>query len=121
MKKILFLLFAVSIACYPHSGRTDSSGGHNCSAKSKSKGLCTGYHYHNGGSGKTTKVSSNTKTNKNDDMKEIQKLLKNGGYYNGEIDGLYGNGTATAAKKYLNDTSYTNERLDNLLKNRGIR
>lgn len=49
MKKILFLLFAVSIACYPHSGRTDSSGGHNCSAKSRAKGLCTGYHYHNSG------------------------------------------------------------------------
>ena len=29
-----------------HSGRTDSSGGHNCSAKSKRKGLCSGYHYH---------------------------------------------------------------------------
>jgi hypothetical protein len=29
-----------------HSGRTDSSGGHNCSDKSIRKGLCTGYHYH---------------------------------------------------------------------------
>lgn len=29
-----------------HSGRTDSRGGHNCSAKSKAKGLCSGYHYH---------------------------------------------------------------------------
>lgn len=47
-----------------HSGRTDSSGGHNCSAKSISKGLCTGYHYHNGGSsnsGGTSSSSSNTK------------------------------------------------------------
>lgn len=43
---ILFLLPSNIIA---HSGRTDSSGGHNCSAKSISKGLCTGYHYHNGG------------------------------------------------------------------------
>lgn len=34
---------------FAHSGRTDSSGGHNCSAKSQSKGLCTGYHYHNEG------------------------------------------------------------------------
>lgn len=32
-----------------HSGRTDSSGGHNCSATSQAKGLCSGYHYHNGG------------------------------------------------------------------------
>ena len=29
-----------------HSGRLDSNGGHNCSEKSKRKGLCTGYHYH---------------------------------------------------------------------------
>jgi len=29
-----------------HSGRTDSSGGHNCSDSSKRKGLCSGYHYH---------------------------------------------------------------------------
>ena len=32
-----------------HSGRTDQFGGHNCSAKSIQKGLCSGYHYHNGG------------------------------------------------------------------------
>lgn len=35
---------------FAHSGKTDSSGGHNCSAKSQAKGLCTGYHYHNEGS-----------------------------------------------------------------------
>lgn len=29
-----------------HSGRTDSSGGHNCSDKSKRNGLCFGYPYH---------------------------------------------------------------------------
>ncbi|MFV8817126.1 YHYH domain-containing protein [Haliea sp. E17] len=29
-----------------HGGGLDSRGGHNCSAKSKEKGLCTGYHYH---------------------------------------------------------------------------
>jgi len=45
---ILFTLAFGSLS-YAHSGRTDSSGGHNCSDKSKAKGLCTGYHYHNGG------------------------------------------------------------------------
>lgn len=55
MKKLLiipiFLLFFASHkTILAHSGRTDSSGGHNCSAKSIAKGLCTGYHYHNGGS-----------------------------------------------------------------------
>nr|WP_210023537.1 MULTISPECIES: YHYH domain-containing protein [unclassified Paenibacillus] len=58
---MLSLLFSsVSIA---HSGRTDSSGGHNCSAKSISKGLCSGYHYHNGGSSSSSgKSSSSTST-----------------------------------------------------------
>ena len=29
-----------------HGGGLDSRGGHNCSAKSKAKGLCSGYHRH---------------------------------------------------------------------------
>jgi len=29
-----------------HSGGLDSRGGHNCSEKSKRKGLCSGYHKH---------------------------------------------------------------------------
>ncbi|MCA0149698.1 YHYH domain-containing protein [Rossellomorea vietnamensis] len=53
---LLFLLFFGSIA-FAHSGRTDSSGGHNCSDKSKAKGLCTGYHSHNGG-GTSSSTSS---------------------------------------------------------------
>ena len=61
-RKLLFLiiicLFAFSSISYAHSGRTDSSGGHNCSQKSINKGLCSGYHYHNGG-GSTTSSSSN--------------------------------------------------------------
>ena len=41
---ILFLLVASTVSA--HSGRTDSSGGHNCNV-----GSCAGtYHYHNGGS-----------------------------------------------------------------------
>ncbi|NQX60523.1 YHYH domain-containing protein [Paenibacillus qinlingensis] len=46
----LALLITVSTTATAHSGRTDSNGGHNCSAASKAKGLCSGYHYHNGGS-----------------------------------------------------------------------
>ena len=45
---ITALLF-ISFQAVAHSGRTDSSGGHNCSAKSVQKGLCSGYHYHNNG------------------------------------------------------------------------
>ncbi|APH06524.1 YHYH domain-containing protein [Bacillus weihaiensis] len=54
---VFSILFGSSV--YAHSGRTDGSGGHNCSEKSQVKGLCTGYHYHNGG-GETTSGSSET-------------------------------------------------------------
>ena len=119
MKKILFLLFTVSMICYPHSGRTDSSGGHNCSAKSRSKGLCTGYHYHNGGtvSSRTKVKSKSTTENK---IKEMQTLLRDSGYYNGSIDGIMGSGTQNAARRYLNDKNYNNDRLNYLLKVNGL-
>lgn len=46
-KIILVLIFAsLNTNTFAHSGRTDANGGHNCSEKSKRKGLCTGYHYH---------------------------------------------------------------------------
>jgi len=65
MKKWLVLIIiliccSVSINAYAHSGRTDSSGGHNCSAKSVAKGLCTGYHFHNGGGSSTPPKSTNS-------------------------------------------------------------
>ncbi|WP_314584711.1 YHYH domain-containing protein [Paenibacillus terrigena] len=43
---IVTLLAAIPLSASAHSGRLDKNGGHNCSAKSKKKGLCTGYHYH---------------------------------------------------------------------------
>ena len=43
---IVSLAIASSVGA--HSGRTDAKGGHNCSQKSKDKGLCSGYHYHSG-------------------------------------------------------------------------
>lgn len=64
MKKLLIglftctILFNVSPVVDAHSGRTDSNGGHNCSAKSIQKGLCTGYHYHNSGSSSSGAGSS---------------------------------------------------------------
>ncbi|MGN7350410.1 YHYH domain-containing protein [Paenibacillus sp. 2003] len=42
----LVVLVGVSSSAYAHPGRLDKKGGHNCSAKSKQNGLCTGYHYH---------------------------------------------------------------------------
>ena len=44
---VTILLSLTANQAFAHSGRTDSSGGHKCSQKSKDKGLCTGYHYHN--------------------------------------------------------------------------
>lgn len=53
-----------------HSGRTDANGGHNCSAKSKSKGLCTGYHYHSGSSSTKSSTSSGTSSSSNSSTKK---------------------------------------------------
>ncbi|ACA40059.1 copper amine oxidase N-terminal domain-containing protein [Lysinibacillus sphaericus] len=56
MKKLVLFLamitlfFTTTTIADAHPGRLDSNGGHNCSDKSKAKGLCTGYHYHNGNS-----------------------------------------------------------------------
>lgn len=44
---MLALFMATSLTADAHPGRLDSNGGHNCSDKSKEKGLCSGYHYHN--------------------------------------------------------------------------
>lgn len=56
---VIVLVFSLQNKAEAHPGRTDSSGGHNCSQKSISKGLCTGYHYHNGG-GSTKTVPAKT-------------------------------------------------------------
>ena len=119
--KFLLLIITLVTMGFSHSGRTDSSGGHNCSAKSKSKGLCTGYHYHNGGSSnKSSGNYSSSKSTGNSEVKEMQRLLKNGGYYKGSIDGIIGKGTINAGKVYLSDNSYNNDRLNYLLKAHSI-
>ncbi len=51
MKKVLIGLVAIILLtsyASAHGGRTDQYGGHNCSQKSIDRGLCSGYHYHNG-------------------------------------------------------------------------
>jgi hypothetical protein len=63
MNKIFFILMGISMTLLPtvslaHSGRTDSSGGHNCRT-----GSCAGtYHYHNGGSSYKKTTTSTPKT-----------------------------------------------------------
>ena len=72
MKDILLLIsiFLLTLSqASAHSGRTDKNGGHNCSAASIKKGLCTGYHYHNGGSlhlDLTDEIVSSDSESKND-------------------------------------------------------
>ncbi|MFM9329052.1 YHYH domain-containing protein [Paenibacillus mesotrionivorans] len=66
-RRILVIMLLLSLISPPaitsaHSGRTDSSGGHNCSSASKAKGLCSGYHYHNGGSSSSGSSSSSSST-----------------------------------------------------------
>ncbi|MFE3572710.1 copper amine oxidase N-terminal domain-containing protein [Lysinibacillus sp. NPDC059133] len=56
---MLSLFMATSLTADAHPGRLDSNGGHNCSEKSKAKGLCSGYHYHN----KANEVAPSTNTN----------------------------------------------------------
>ena len=69
--KIFAILTLVAVAGYSdaHSGRTDSNGGHNCSQKSKDKGLCSGYHYHNS--------SSKEALSKNTDSASASTVLVN--------------------------------------------
>ena len=45
---LIIILFFLPGSIYAHSGGLDSQCGHNCSEKSKRKGLCYGYHYHYG-------------------------------------------------------------------------
>jgi hypothetical protein len=66
IKKVFAITLLLSLVfgsiAFAHSGRTDSSGGHNCSDKSKAKGLCTGYHSHNGGASSSDSGSSSGTT-----------------------------------------------------------
>ncbi|WP_371017973.1 YHYH domain-containing protein [Pseudalkalibacillus sp. JSM 102089] len=57
---VILLILTQPISAFAHSGRTDSSGGHNCSQKSIDKGLCTGYHNHNSGNSGSSSSSSNS-------------------------------------------------------------
>jgi len=95
-----------------HSGRTDGSGGHKCSDKSRQKGLCTGYHYHNGGSSSKSGSSNNSSNkpstssytyklgSKGSGVKSLQNKLISKGYLKGRADGNFGKVTEAAVKKF---------------------
>ena len=117
-KIILFLILSVffieQVASHP--GRTNSSGCHN----DRKTG---GYHCHNSGSSYSgrssyssssySSSSSNSKSYKSpspykndygkETVKEIQRLLKKGGYEPGPIDGIAGAKTVKAIMKFQGD------------------
>jgi len=100
----LLLCFIFASAVQAHPGRTDSSGGHNCSDASKAKGLCTGYHYHNGGgSSSSGSSSSGTSTSSSSNNQSGDKDCSNFSSYDEVV--AYWN-----AKGYTKD--YDPERLD---------
>jgi hypothetical protein len=77
MKKlvVLFSILLISAPSFSHSGRTDSSGGHNCSQKSQDKGLCTGYHYHGKVDIKPIKDVVSTTKEKNKETEVISGII----------------------------------------------
>lgn len=111
-----------------HSGRTDSSGGHNDNRNASGLG---GYHYHHGygphlhtggicpytqsnevtynpNNPYSTKVKTfvpYTMTNSN--VVSIQKKLKEKGYDPKGTDGVYGAGTTAALKQFQKDNGLT--------------
>ncbi len=81
MKKLVLLtliaVLGLSAQAYSHSGRTDKNGGHNCSAKSQQKGLCSGYHYHYYNNGGIEYIHSDVKADdntKNTDKMKSEKV-----------------------------------------------
>ncbi|WP_347552933.1 hypothetical protein ABFG93_22025 (plasmid) [Pseudalkalibacillus hwajinpoensis] len=99
----IFLVFAIQNSASAHSGGTDASGGHKCSDTSKAKGLCTGYHSHNGGSDSSGSSSESTSTSSTSSSQSNDKDCTDFASYDEMIS--YWN-----AKGYTKD--YDPERLD---------
>jgi hypothetical protein len=72
--RVLLAILIMSLASYSlaHSGRTDTYGGHKCSQKSINKGLCSGYHYHNG-----LKIEQSTQVDLTPKEKTEKNVIKN--------------------------------------------
>lgn len=116
VRKFLVTILSVSLIVQSgmvsaHSGRTDSSGGHHDYKNASGLGS---YHYHHGygphlhtngkcpyqssgssSSGKSTKSSKATATNK-----KYQKMLTKLGYNCGTADGILGSKSKKAIRKF---------------------
>lgn len=84
------MLFSAPLFVLGHSGRTDSSGGHNCRV-----GSCAGtYHYHNGGPAYTA-----PRVQGDPNVKILQEKLNY--LFEGNpvtVDGVYGSNTKRAVE-----------------------
>lgn len=95
---VMIAMCLITVIVSAHPGRTDKYGGH------KGPG---GYHYHNKGSSSSSSSTSpkpDTRTSQADDIltskqdiMTVQTLLKELGYYRGEIHGNTDDPTLTAA------------------------
>lgn len=104
---LLFLSLTTTLEVNAHSGRTDSSGGHNCSEKSIAKGLCTGYHYHNGGSSDSPQTSTPSATPEPEEPAYDPKI-----YYDRGYDSGYSKGFEAGYKKGKQDAESTDSNED---------
>lgn len=94
----VILLILIPVALSAHPGKTDKNGGHNGP---------NGYHYHNGGGNKTTAPSTAPSPNNTTDdfitaeheIKELQTLLTEFGFYKDQITGVYNEATIKAANE----------------------
>ncbi|MFD2118035.1 stalk domain-containing protein [Paenibacillus yanchengensis] len=73
---IITCLLLISSTASAHSGRLDANGGHNCSEKSKQKGLCTGYHYHRGEKAQPKATKPSKKSNQSNKSKQQSSSSK---------------------------------------------
>lgn len=72
---LILIMLAFPAQVVAHSGRTDSSGGHNCNV-----GSCAGtYHYHNGGTytPPARKPAITTKTTAETEIIQFQTVEQN--------------------------------------------
>ncbi len=115
---LILILLAFNVPTFSHSGKTDSSGGHK---DNKNKSGLGSYHYHCGGNPahlhkngecpystkktSTTSKTTSTTASKVDKatIKAIQTKLNSLGYKCGTPDGIMGNQTKEAIKKYQKD------------------
>lgn len=113
----------VMMTAEAHSGRTDANGGHR---DNQNKSGLGSYHYHCGGypahlhtngvcpysssatKSNTSKTSAKSNSSQSSELvKKVQRALNKKGYNCGTVDGIYGQKTKNAIKKYQKNNKLT--------------